>query len=262
MKQEESHDCYLYKITNFLNDKSYIGITNNPDRRLREHCGAKTPDNSSAISSAILKYGKENFSFEVILNSTRNECSKYEYDLTLALDTIAPNGYNLKEGGLNNFTVSDETRLKLSKAHKGRSPPNKGKPGKKWSEETRAKTMAARGEVWNKGKKLTDEEKAKLPPRKKGYNLPDSTRKKMSVAKKGRPALNKGVKAKPETIEKCRKASTGNQYALGYKHTEETKALLSLKGKGKKRSEETKARMSEAARKRWADRKSQGHTSL
>ena len=55
----------LYKITNLLNNKCYIGITNrNPEERFAEH---KRPSSSSFISKAIQSDGVENFSFEIIL---------------------------------------------------------------------------------------------------------------------------------------------------------------------------------------------------
>ena len=57
----------LYKITNLLNNKCYIGITNrNPEERFAEH---KRPSSSSFISKAIQSDGVENFSFEIILTN-------------------------------------------------------------------------------------------------------------------------------------------------------------------------------------------------
>lgn len=53
----------IYKITNNINKKIYIGQSVNIQRRFKEHCN---PNKISAISQAIKKYGKENFSFEVI----------------------------------------------------------------------------------------------------------------------------------------------------------------------------------------------------
>ena len=57
----------IYKITNVLNNKVYIGQSNNIERRFREH---KTVGEKSKIpvDLAIKKYGSKNFNFEIILN--------------------------------------------------------------------------------------------------------------------------------------------------------------------------------------------------
>lgn len=52
---------YLYKITNLLNNKNYIGVTSrNPEERFAEH---KRPSSKSFISKAIQSNGAENFFF-------------------------------------------------------------------------------------------------------------------------------------------------------------------------------------------------------
>ena len=57
----------IYKITNLKNGKSYIGQSVHIERRWSEHC---IPSSKSLIGKAIQKYGKENFSFQVL-----EECS-------------------------------------------------------------------------------------------------------------------------------------------------------------------------------------------
>ena len=68
---------YLYKITNLLNNKNYIGVTNrNPEERFAEH---KKPSSKSFIGKAIRSDGIENFSFEVLLtNIEDNKISSLE----------------------------------------------------------------------------------------------------------------------------------------------------------------------------------------
>ena len=55
----------IYKITNNINGKVYIGQSNNIQRRFSEH-QTKGESSRIPIDVAIQKYGKENFSFEVI----------------------------------------------------------------------------------------------------------------------------------------------------------------------------------------------------
>ena len=100
------------------------------------------------------------------------------------------------------------------------------------------------------------------------YERTEETRKKLSVSLKGK---NKGRKKPPrsdehkrklseaakkrvfskETREKLSKASLGNKRGLGYKHTEEEKRKIGLRGfhygmKGKKHTDETKRKISES----------------
>lgn len=55
----------IYKITNKISGKSYIGQSNDIERRFKEH---QTKGNRSRIpvDIAIQKYGKESFTYEII----------------------------------------------------------------------------------------------------------------------------------------------------------------------------------------------------
>lgn len=90
----------IYKITNKLNNKCYIGQSNNPVRRWNKHknCINNNDDVSkSAIHDAIRKYGVENFDFTIIgwfddYNNKEKYYIKY-------YNSLVPNGYNITEGG-------------------------------------------------------------------------------------------------------------------------------------------------------------------
>lgn len=86
---------YIYKITNLINNKIYIGQTNNPNRRWREHCDS----NSKCIKlrNAIKKYGSENFVFEIIEGPIANYNEREKYWIT-QYNSINE-GYNIAEGG-------------------------------------------------------------------------------------------------------------------------------------------------------------------
>lgn len=91
----------IYKITNLINQKSYIGQSIHPYRRLIEHRSkATTKADSYPIHLAINKYGFENFSFE-ILEWTEEYNEREHYYINL-FNTVAPNGYNILDGSSNN----------------------------------------------------------------------------------------------------------------------------------------------------------------
>lgn len=90
---------YLYKITNLVNGKLYIGVTDNPKTRMKQHFYNKNQNKNSIIRKAVNKYGPENFSFEVICVGSR----EYIYDLeikAISLYNTMEDGYNIKPGGV------------------------------------------------------------------------------------------------------------------------------------------------------------------
>lgn len=95
--QEDVH--YLYKITNLVNGKLYIGVTNNPTQRKYQHFS--NSKEGRLVNKAARKYGKDSFSFEVICVGSR----EYVYDLEQKAielynsDATKGHGYNLSVGG-------------------------------------------------------------------------------------------------------------------------------------------------------------------
>ena len=92
---------FIYKITNTINGKSYIGQTiQNVKERFYQHCATKCSKavSNMAIHRAIKKYGKSNFIVEVIeeidsanLNDRERYWIKYYNSYN--------NGYNSTKGG-------------------------------------------------------------------------------------------------------------------------------------------------------------------
>jgi len=82
----------IYKITNTINSKAYVGYSSNVSKRWDDH---KNGYGSKLVYDAIQKYGLDNFTFEVIAEDTVDNEDKYIQEH----NTMAPNGYNLVEGG-------------------------------------------------------------------------------------------------------------------------------------------------------------------
>jgi hypothetical protein len=88
----------IYLATNNINGKRYIGQTIRPlSERWKDHCRVK---DKNYFHNAIRKYGKENFTLEIIdtANSTKELDNKEIYWIN-KLNTLFPHGYNLKQGG-------------------------------------------------------------------------------------------------------------------------------------------------------------------
>lgn len=92
---------YIYKITNKINNKKYIGITNNIKKRWgNERSYPSDPKRRQVIQEAIHKYGIDNFNFEIIKRGLSiEEAVKMEKELIDTLNTLVPNGYNVHPGG-------------------------------------------------------------------------------------------------------------------------------------------------------------------
>lgn len=87
----------IYKITNNINHKIYIGQSIHPLQRFQEHC-CRQESYTSLIGYAINKYGKENFSFNIIEEDIENYNEREQYWIQY-YNSLAPNGYNIAKGG-------------------------------------------------------------------------------------------------------------------------------------------------------------------
>lgn len=107
----------IYKHTNLINNKVYIGQTcqNPPSKRWY-------PSNyihNDYFYNAIQKYGWDNFKHEIIEdNLTLEEANQKESFWIQYYNSINREyGYNIRPGG-NNSILSEETKIKLSKNHR------------------------------------------------------------------------------------------------------------------------------------------------
>lgn len=83
----------IYKIENLINGKKYIGQSIHIEKRWQEHCQQSS---ESLIGKAIQKYGKENFSFQIIEEVFELEqLNQLEAKYIKSFNTLVPNGYNI-----------------------------------------------------------------------------------------------------------------------------------------------------------------------
>ncbi len=94
--------AYIYKITNNVSGKCYIGETTckNPEERWRRHKetirrGVGCP----ALRDAVQKYGIDAFRFEVIRTCSLEERFDIERATIKEYNSVAPGGYNILPGG-------------------------------------------------------------------------------------------------------------------------------------------------------------------
>ena len=212
---------YIYKTTNTINGKIYIGKKHGKFNS--DYLGS-----GLIIKRAIKKHGKEIFNLELICKlETSKQLDEFERFLIKKYREILGknNIYNITDGGEGGDTFSnnpnkEEIRKKCSKIHLG----NQGMLGKHHTEEARRRIgQAQKGRVVSqktreklskansgRGRKQSEETKLKIsntligikrpsftethrnnlskshtglrhPNRKKGYTLSDSTKNKMSL---------------------------------------------------------------------------------
>lgn len=95
---------YVYKVTNRVNGKVYVGQTSrrHPEQRWREHLKeARKGRRRYPLYLAIRKYGADNFSFRVLAEYDGiDECNQGERDYVKQFrSTVHEHGYNIAPGG-------------------------------------------------------------------------------------------------------------------------------------------------------------------
>jgi len=113
---------YIYKITNLINNKKYIGKTTakNAIRRWVEHKSKAKRDPRTPIEFAIKKYGYKNFKFGIIVKSRNKNLPKLETKYIIKYNSLAPNGYNLEIYQPNRI-LTKASLEKMSRSNQGKS---------------------------------------------------------------------------------------------------------------------------------------------
>jgi group I intron endonuclease len=114
-------EMIVYRIKNLTNGLCYIGQTTKQlATRWKAH---QKKTGCRFLSNAIKKYGPENFQINILCRcASKEELNHREAYYIRLFKTLAPTGYNLKEGGANG-TVTFETRQKMSDSQRKRNTP-------------------------------------------------------------------------------------------------------------------------------------------
>lgn len=125
---------YLYLILNQLNNKLYVGLTNNLKRRWREHRknSNKITKHSYAIHLAMAKYGIDNFLFKTVDESeTLEQANEKEMQWIKILKEAGYQLYNETDGGDgtrgHSTKWTDERKKEMSIRNSGSGNPMFGK---------------------------------------------------------------------------------------------------------------------------------------
>lgn len=99
----------IYKHTS-PSGKSYIGQTNDYDRRCRDH--QQPSSRCVKFRAAINKYGWDNFTHEILEESLTLLLANEQEEYWINFYDCVNSGYNLLNGGLNR-THAEETKVKF-----------------------------------------------------------------------------------------------------------------------------------------------------
>ena len=137
---------FIYKITNRLDDKFYVGQTINPiSYRFRKHCELALRGEGYKLHAAVRKHGKENFYVELLEEcETQEQLNERE---THFINTLNP-PYNICPGGV--FRLGPESIKKMAKSL----------TGKKQTEETKQKRFVRLRELEKNPEFLSERNRA------------------------------------------------------------------------------------------------------
>jgi len=238
-------------------NKSYIGVTSKDVLvRFKEHVLAwRNARNCRKLCYAFDKYPPELWMIHILYKSdTKSDAESKEMEFIKFYDTVA-NGYNVLIGGnLSRFGLSNSVEMNRKIG--------KGNKGKKVSAEA----------ILRMSKPKSASHKANTSKGLRGRQLSESHKRNISIANKGKSrskpvsgttkqamSLSRKLWYKTEEGEACRVRQSvvmtgrklSEQHTLnirlsrkGFKHTEETKKLLSTKHLGKKLSIEHRHKLS------------------
>ena len=185
----------IYKITNVINNKCYIGSARIIKYRIKEHFRMLDKDShhSKKLQNAYNKYGKENFVFDVLINCPIEYLVKSEQWF---IDTLSPD-YNIAKVAGSSL-VQKRTQEQKDKIKNNHARHNLGK---KFSDEVRKKMSEAQKKRLPPSKETIEKRKKKL----KGRGLSEAHKQSIRIALTGKKLSTESIKKRSESITKNRR---------------------------------------------------------
>lgn len=178
----------IYKITNKINGKSYIGYSKNIERRFWEH-RCVSHEFNKAMRADLVKYGKDNFSYEVLEECEPEKLAEREI---FYISKLKPE-YNILGGGPRGMTTAPpELRERL--ANKARQ---------QWER----KTQEEKDHII----------KNNLKPPPLGHYVSPETRQKLREKNLGKKQSEETKQKRSDTMRKRREAGIHRSGASHYK---------------------------------------------
>lgn len=217
---------FIYETTNLVNGKKYRG-KHSTDNLDDGYLGS-----GLAIMRAVDKYGKENFSREILQMCKDIHIAYFHEVLYVTPEWVdRDDTYNLIPGGKGGYGAkhSEETKQKLADIQRGKNHSEETKAKMSSSQKLRAPaSIETRDKISESltGRSLSTEHKAAVAKTLTGFKHSDEARKNMGDSRRGK-------KRGPHSEESKRNIGAGRRGILS---SDETKAKISAALKGKKQS--------------------------
>lgn len=175
--------CSIYYISNFLNEKVYVGQTwVGLNIRFNQH---KSKSSCLKLKNAMNKYGNDNFAITLLTTTDNQVTADYLEKFWINTFDSINKGYNIKEGG-SHGRHSNETKLKISTSKKGQV----SRLGMKHSDDTKKKISQAQKRI-RTGRKHSLETIQKMKEAlAKRAPMSEETKKKISQTLKNKKVTN------------------------------------------------------------------------
>ena len=118
-------ETHIYAIKNVINNKMYIGSSKNVKKRKWEHFYQlkNNKHHSEHFQKSYNKYGKDKFFFYILENCNSDIRKDREiYYINKYRSNEREFGYNINEPNENNFSLSIETKIKISNKKSNKIP--------------------------------------------------------------------------------------------------------------------------------------------